>query len=126
MNNFDLKKFLTENKLTTASKLQEVEYDEEGNPSIEPKAVGRDTGVKLDLKKVKKMAEAEGYEVSIEDGTLFSVKSINIKIPEAGTLTVTKNGEVFGDELWGAEMESDNDILDVIQNFIKDQDGYAE
>jgi hypothetical protein len=81
---FDLKKYLTENKLTTASKLQEVEYDEEGNPYIEPKVVGRDTGVKLDLKKVKKMAEAEGYEVSVEEGNLLGIKSIKIEIPEAG------------------------------------------
>jgi hypothetical protein len=124
--NFDLKKYLTENKLTTNSKLQEVEYDEEGNPSIEPKAVGRDTGVKLDLKKVKKMAEAEGYEVSVEEGNLLGIKSIKIEIPEAGTLVIKRNGEVFGDELWGDEMESENDILDVIQNFIKDQDGYVK
>jgi hypothetical protein len=123
---FDLKKYLTENKLTTNSKLQEVEYDEEGNPFIEPKVVGRDTGVKLDLKKVKKMAEAEGYEVSIEEGNLLGIKSIKIEIPEAGTLVIKRNGEVFGDELWGDEMESENDILDVIQNFIKDQDGYVK
>ena len=113
MDNFDLKKYLAEGRLFK-------EEDEEG---IELKPVGRDTGRNLNLKKVKKMAEAEGYKVEVSDGNILSIKQIEITIPEAGTLIITKNGEVFGDGNWGTEINREDDIYDTIKSYIKDQAG---
>lgn len=121
MDNFDLKKYLAENKLTTNSRL-----NEEDGEGIELKPVGRDTGVNLNLKKVKKMAEAEGYEVEVSDGNLLNIKQIDIKVPEAGTLIVAKNGEVFGDDNWGMEIKSEDDIYFAIKIYIEDQNDLSE
>jgi hypothetical protein len=95
--------------------------------AIELKAVGRDTGVKLNMRKVISILKDNGYHYIITDGNMFTgIKAVTTygKYGEgkSGHLTFTKNGEVFGSDLWGTEITSENEVIPTIEQFYQDQE----
>lgn len=95
--------------------------------AIELKMVGRDTGIKLNMRKVISILKNNGYHYSITDGNMLTgIKAVMTagKYGEGkpGHLTFTKNGEVFGDDLWGTEISSEDEVIPTIEQFYIDQE----
>ena len=93
---------------------------------IELKAIGGDTGVKLNMRKVLNILKDNNYLYVIKDGNKFTgIKSIIVygKIGEGipGHIVITKNGELFGSDLWGKDIKSEDELLPTIEQFYKDQ-----
>ena len=95
----------------------EVGLDEDA--SIELKPVGRDTGIKLNIKAIKKHLEGKGYKVDYQKGgSMINPKGIDVFNPELGsTLTITRNGELFGDSEWGDEVSSEKEAVAALKRF---------
>lgn len=94
--------------------------------AIELKAVGRDTGVKLNMRKVLNILKDNGYSYEIEDGNRFTgIKLIMVygkaggEVP--GHISIAKNGELFGSDLWGKDIKSEDELIPAIEQFYKDQ-----
>ena len=117
MDNFDLKKYLAEGKL----------FEEEEEPtSFTLPQVGGDTGIKLPMRKIFKMLKDAGYDPEITDGNrITGINDITIGVGDdkfsAGTLIISKNGQVFGDNSWGVDIESEDEIFSMIDEFYMDQ-----
>ena len=90
------------------------------------KEVGRDTGVKLNMRKVLKLLKDQGYPHSIHRGNIFSPLEILAggKGPDVGAITITKNGELFGPGSWGVEIKSEEEVIPAIEQFVKNQQNY--
>jgi hypothetical protein len=89
--------------------------------SIQLRQVGRNTGVKLNIKAIKKAIERAGYKVSYQKGSsILNTKGIDVFVPKVrGTLTITQNGELFGDGNWGTEVSSDKEAVVALKKFEK-------
>tara|TARA_B110000902_G_scaffold254818_1_gene319365 strand:+ start:18 stop:416 length:399 start_codon:yes stop_codon:yes gene_type:complete len=117
MDNFDLKKYLAEGKL----------FEEEEDPiTFTLPQVGGDTGTKLPMRKIFKMLKDAGYDPEITDGNrITGIKDITIGVGDdkfsAGTLIITKNGQTFGDDLWGKDIKSEDEIFPLIDEYYNDQ-----
>jgi len=117
MDNFDLKKYLAEGKL----------FKEEEEPTaFTLPQVGGDTGIKLPMRKIFKMLKDAGYDPEITDGNrITGINDITIGVGDdkfsAGTLIISKNGQVFGDNSWGVDIESEDEIFSMIDEFYMDQ-----
>ena len=117
MDNFDLKKYLAEGRL----------FKEEEDPQVFTlPQVGGETGIKLPMRKIFKMLKDKGYNPKITDGNrITGINSIIISVGDnnssVGNLTIFKNGEIHGDDLWSVDIKSEDEIFSVIDNFYKDQ-----
>lgn len=117
MDNFDLKKYLAEGRI----------FKEEEDPiKFTLPQVGGDTGIKLPMRKIFKMLKDKGYNPEITDGNrITGINRIRIGVGDnnfsAGNLTIFKNGEIHGDDLWSDDIKSEDEIFSVIDNFYKDQ-----
>ena len=123
MENFDLKKYLAEVSLTKES--NNLSTSSEENP-IHPTVVGGDTGVTLPMRKIFRMLKDANYNPRITKGNkITGISDIEIGVGddefEAGMLTITKNGQTFGDDLWGKDIKSENEIFHLIDQYYKDQ-----
>ena len=88
--------------------------------------VGGDTGIKLPMRKIYRMLKDANYEPRITKGNkVMGISDIEVGIGDddfsAGMLTITKNGQTFGDELWGKDMKSENELFPLIDEYYKDQ-----
>jgi len=102
-----------------------ISTSSEENP-IYPTEVGRDTGVTLPMRKIFRMLKDANYNPRITKGNkITGIIDIEIGIEDddfsAGMLTITKNGETFGDDLWGKDIKSENEIFPLIDEYYKDQ-----
>jgi len=99
-------------------------YTEE-NPYIAT-MVGGDTGVNLPMRKIFKMLKDANYNPRITKGNkLTGISDIEIGVGDdnfsAGLLLITKNGQTFGDDLWGKDIKSETEIFPLIDEYYKDQ-----
>lgn len=96
------------------------EYINEASVTLKP--VGRDTGVKLNIKSIKKQLEKDGYVVRYDnDSSMVNPKGINVFNPDSGhTLTIRRNGELFGDDNWGTEVKSEKEVIKALDQYEKD------
>ena len=123
MNKQDLKQLIKEE----ISKVLEADniYDATEDDPYYAKEVGRDTGVKLNMRKIINLLKDAGYSYSINDGNLLFPKSIRTGMKEGdvdyGSIVITRNGEVFGSDLWGTEINSEEEVIPTIEEFRKDQ-----
>ena len=87
------------------------------------KEVGRDTGVKLNMRKVLKLLKDQGYPHSIHRGNLlFPIEILaGGKGRDVGAITITQIGELFGSGSWGMEIGSEEEVIPAIEQFVKDQ-----
>jgi len=123
MDNFYLRKYLKEGRLLKES--NNLYTSSEENP-IYPTVVGGDTGVTLPMRKIFRMLKDANYNPRITKGNkITGIIDIEIGIEDdvfaAGMLTITKNGETFGDDLWGKDIKSENEIFPLIDEYYKDQ-----
>lgn len=90
--------------------------------SVTLKPVGRDTGVKLNIKSIKKQLEKDGYVVRYDnDSSMVNPKGINVFNPDSGhTLTIRRNGELFGDDNWGIEVKSEKEAIKALDQYEKE------
>jgi len=103
-----------------------------GEYTITPTEVGRDRGVKLNLKKVAKILKKAGYPATIEkEGILPNRMDYILTGPkykdndrDYGSIRFFRNGEVFGDDNWADEINSEDDVIPTIKEFLKDQIEY--
>jgi len=124
MDNFDLKKYIAEGKLFEEEAEDGFKYTEE-NPYIAT-MVGGDTGVNLPMRKIFKMLKDANYNPRITKGNkLTGISDIEIGVGDdnfsAGLLLITKNGQTFGDDLWGKDIKSETEIFPLIDEYYKDQ-----
>jgi len=88
--------------------------------------VGGDTGVNLPMRKIFKMLKDANYNPRITKGNkLTGISDIEIGVDydnfSAGLLLITKNGQTFGDDLWGKDIKSETEIFPLIDEYYKDQ-----
>ena len=90
--------------------------------SVVPKVVGRDTGVKLNIKSIKKHLERNGYKVDYAKGSsMVNPKYIDAFNPTSGnSITIGRNGELFGDGNWGAEVKSEKEFIKALKQYEKE------
>jgi uncharacterized Rmd1/YagE family protein len=120
MDNFDLKKYLAEGRL----------YEENSSErKIIVKKIGRDTGVKFNLKKITKILKKAGYPADIErEGILPSnmdfvkTASDNLKKQDYGYIEIYRNGEIHGSDNWGTEISSEDEVIPALEKFLQDQE----
>lgn len=120
MDKFDLKKYISENRI----------MGEEDN-SVELTQVGGNTGVKLPMKKIFNDLRDAGYNPSITGGNrITGINRIEVEISDnrlqtrwshCGALIITKNGQLFGEDLWGMDIESEDEIFPAIEEYYRDQ-----
>ena len=93
---------------------------------LQPNLVGGNTGVNLSMRKIINLLKAGGYPYSISDGNKLFPKSIRAgsKHPDVGTVLITKNGQLFGDDLWGMDISSEEEVIPAIDEFEKNQIEY--
>ena len=98
--------------------LEEATKEEEGT-SIELRPVGRDTGVKLNLRDIKKHLEKNGYTVNYSKGSsMVNPKVIDVFNPNTGnSIVIARNGELFGDGNWGVEVSTDKEAIQALKQF---------
>ena len=122
MNDFDLRKYLAENKL-----LKEADnfMDATEDDPFYPKEVGRKTGVRLNMRKILRLLKDQGYPHSIARGnSLFPTEILaggKDEEVDLGAITITKNGEIFGDDMWGIDIHSEEEVIPAIELFVQDQ-----
>ena len=122
MNDFDLRKYLAENKL-----LKEADslIDATEDDPFYPNEVGRKTGVRLNMRKILRLLKDQGYPHSIDRGnSLFPTQILaggKDEEGDLGAITITKNGELFGDGGWGIEINSEEEVIPAIELFVQDQ-----
>jgi len=96
----------------------------EDNP-LEIKPIGSETGTKLNMHKVFKILKAEGYEPRITRGNRLFPKEITVwgkgREVDYGGMKITPNGELFGDDLWGIDIKSEEQVIPALQQYINDQ-----
>jgi hypothetical protein len=88
--------------------------------------VGGDTGTNLPMRKIFKMLKDANFNPKITKGNkITGISDIEIGVGDddfsAGMLTITKNGQTFGDELWGKDIKSEKEIFPLIDEYYKDQ-----
>ena len=85
--------------------------------------VGRNTGVRLNMRAVLKLLKDQGYPHSIHRGNLlFPIEILaGGRGRDVGAITITKNGELFGPGSWGMEVKSEEEVIPAIEQFVKDQ-----
>ena len=104
IDNFDLKKYLAENKL-----MQEA-------PS------------KINMRKLYNILKTNDFGPEIVDGNrVTGIKAINFGTydketkGDAGMLMIDSEGAMYGQDNWGMDIENENEILDAIDQYRKDQ-----
>jgi len=107
-------------------KENESEYSEENPMVFTLPQVDGDTGVKLPMRKIFKMLKDAGYNPEITSGNkVTGIKDITIGVGDdkfsAGQLTISKNGMTYGDDLWGKDIKSENEIFPLIDEYYNDQ-----
>ena len=102
--NFDLKKYLAENKLL------------------------QDPPLKINMGDVYLILKTYKFNPEITDGNrITGIKSIDFGTydektgEDAGRLSVDSNGVVYGQDLWGTNIKSADEILDAIDHYRRDQ-----
>ena len=87
------------------------------------KQVGRNTGVRLNMRKILQLLKDQGYPHSIHRGNfLFPVEILaGGKGRDVGAITITKNGEITDSYSWGMEIKSEEEVIPAIEQFVKDQ-----
>ena len=96
---------------------------------VELSVVGGNTGVKLNMRKVYNMLKSLNFNPQIREGNRLFIKTIEIGVVDDdgydyGSLKISKNGELFGDDLWGYDIKSEDEILPAIEMYKKDQKDY--
>ena len=111
-------KELGDGVLYKLASVNEATKEEEGT-SIELKPVGRDTGVKLNLRAIKKHLEKNGYTVNYSKGSsMVNPKVIDVFNPNTGnSIVIARNGELFGDGNWGVEVSTDKEAIQALKQF---------
>ena len=111
-------------------KEDESEHSEENPMVFTLPQVGGDTGVKLPMRKIFRMLKDAGYDPEITDGNkITGIKNITIGVGDdefsAGTLIISRNGQTFGNDLWGKDIKSENELFPLIDEYYKDQLDYS-
>ena len=88
------------------------------------------TSVKLPMRKIFRMLKDAGYDPEITDGNkITGIKNITIGVGDdefsAGTLIISRNGQTFGNDLWGKDIKSENEIFPLIDEYYKNQLDYS-
>jgi len=84
---------------------------------------------KLNMQKVWKILKNSGLNPKIEDGNRMWIKSIvvgsnNEDEKDWGRLKITSTGALYGDDLWGMDIENEQDVIPALQQYIQDQKDY--
>jgi hypothetical protein len=91
--------------------------------------IGRNTGVKLNLKKITKILKKAGYPATIEkegilpsneDGVITRDK-LSVRA-DYGYIKICRNGEIFGSDNWGIEITSEDEVIPALKRFLQDQE----
>ncbi len=61
--------------------------------------------------------KSKGYETEVEDGNMFNMKIISVGIPDAGIMSIARDGNLYGDSLWGADVRTVDELLKKIEDF---------
>jgi len=126
MNKSELKQLIKEEiqKVIEADNL----YDATEDDPYYAKEVGRKTGVKLNMRKIINILKNAGYPYSIDDGNKLFIKSVRTggkgDDVDYGSIKITRNGELFGSDLWGKEIKSEEEVIPAIEEFVKSQKDY--
>ena len=75
----------------------------------------------LEMIKIYKLMKSKGYEVKVNEGNMFNIKTISVGIPGAGIMLIARDGNLYGDSLWGADVRTVDELLKKIEDFKKDQ-----
>jgi uncharacterized Rmd1/YagE family protein len=93
------------------------------------KKIGRNTGVKFNLKKITKILKKAGYPADIErEGILPSnmdfvkTASDNLEKQDYGYIEIFRNGEIHGSDNWGIEISSEDEVIPALEKFLQDQE----
>tara|TARA_R110000803_G_scaffold148781_1_gene214244 strand:- start:8 stop:379 length:372 start_codon:yes stop_codon:yes gene_type:complete len=84
---------------------------------------------KLNMQKVWKILKNSGLNPKIEDGNRMWIKSIvvgsnNEDEKDWGRLKITSTGALYGDDLWGRDIDNEQDVIPALQQYIQDQKDY--
>jgi hypothetical protein len=104
MDNFDLKKYLAENRLM------------------------QDSPLKINMGDVYFILKTKGFNPEIIDGNrITGIKAIDFGTydektgEDPGRLRIDSNGAVYGHDLWGTDIKKAEEILDAIDHYRRDQ-----
>tara|TARA_R110000772_G_scaffold219714_5_gene330272 strand:- start:1429 stop:1770 length:342 start_codon:yes stop_codon:yes gene_type:complete len=84
---------------------------------------------KLNMQKVLRVLKNSGFNPKIEDGNRMWIKSIvvgsnNEDEKDWGSLKITSTGALYGDDLWGMDIDNEQDVIPALQQYIQDQKDY--
>jgi hypothetical protein len=84
---------------------------------------------KLNMQKVWKILKNSGLNPKIEDGNRMWIKSIvvgsnNEDEKDWGRLTITSTGALYGDDLWGRDIDNETEVIPALRDYIEDQKQY--
>jgi hypothetical protein len=104
MDNFDLRKYLVENRLM------------------------QDPPLKINMGDVYFILKTKGFNPEIIDGNrITGIKAIDFGTydektgEDAGRLRIDSKGAVYGQDLWGTDIKKADEILDAIDHYRRDQ-----
>ena len=83
---------------------------------------------KINMKRIYNILKTNDLGPEIADGNkITGIKSIDFGTynkkdgSDFGRMTIDSNGQMYGEDLWGFTIKNDNELLDAIDVFRKDQ-----
>lgn len=80
---------------------------------------------KLNMQKVYKILKTAGYDPKISEGNRLLIKAITVwgkeRLVDYGGMKITPSGALYGDDLWGIDIETEEQVIPALNQYIKDQ-----
>lgn len=80
---------------------------------------------KLNMQKVFKILKTSGYNPRIYDGNRLFIKGIEVtgkgNNADYGRVRISPSGALYGDDLWGMDIETEEQIIPALEAFVRDQ-----
>jgi hypothetical protein len=78
----------------------------------------------LQMVKIYKLMKSKGFDPKVNEGNMFNIKTIEIAVPGAGMMKIARDGNLYGDYNWGADVKNETELLKKIEDFKVDQKQY--
>ena len=84
---------------------------------------------KLNMQKVYNMLKDAGFDPQIEEGNRLWIKAIKVGSDKPnerdwGGLKITPSGALYGDDLWGRDINNETEVIPALRDYIEDQKEY--
>lgn len=78
----------------------------------------------IEMAKIYKLMKFKGYDPKVNEGSMLNIKTIEIGVPGAGMMKIARDGNLYGDYNWGANVTNEDELLKKIEEFKLDQEQY--